>query len=121
MAEETVVTNEVHEDERITNSLYWPETQIGQTVFVNCTCGNVTIARASRFCGGDVVTGATWENPDDSACTFTNTVKDICQLVTADVRILAVLNLIVNVIFTCTVFLFTLARGRHWYYFGSNK
>ena len=88
MAEETVVTLQVREDESIINSLYWPETQIGQTVFANCTCGKVTIARASRVCGGDIVTGATWENADDSACSFTTTVGDICRLVSADVRVL---------------------------------
>ena len=66
-------------------SLYWPEAQIGQTVFANCTCNNVTIAQASRFCGGDIVTGATWENPDVSACKFTETVGELCRL---NVRIL---------------------------------
>ena len=83
-AEETVIT--LREDERIT--LYWPEAQIGQTVSVNCTCGIVTIAHASRFCGGDIATGATWKNPDYSACSFTTTVGDICRLVTAEVRVL---------------------------------
>ena len=82
MAEETV------SDERITNSLHWPATQIGQTAVVNCNCGNITIASASRFCGGDIVTGAAWENVNDSDCRLTKIVGDICQLVTADVRVL---------------------------------
>ena len=86
MAEETVSVLE--EDEGITNLLRWPATQIGQTAVVNCSCGNITIASASRLCGADIVTGATWENVNDSDCRFTKTVGDICQLVTADVRVL---------------------------------
>ena len=73
--EHTIITFKVDE-----KPLYWPEAQIGQTVFANCTCNNVTIAQASRFCGGDIATGATWENPDVSACNFTKTVGEICQL-----------------------------------------
>ena len=87
MAEKTVsILSE--EDEGITNLLHWPVTQIGQTAVVNCSCGNITIASASRFCGGDIVTGAAWENVNDSDCRLTKTVGDICQLVTADVRVL---------------------------------
>ena len=84
MAEETLVTFQVAATLNIV--LYWPEIQMGQRASANCTCGNTTIANASRVCGGGE-SGAVWETPDDSACNFTATVRDICQLSSSSVSI----------------------------------
>ena len=85
MAEETLVSFQV--DDAMNIVLYWPEIQIGQTASANCTCGNTTIVHASRFCGGDLESGAVWANPDDSACNFTATIRAICQLTLSSVSI----------------------------------
>ena len=85
MAESTLVSFQVATAMNIV--LYWPEAQIGQTALANCSCGNTAIAHASRFCGGDLESGAVWENPDDSACNFTATVRDICQLTLSSVSV----------------------------------
>ena len=94
MAEETLVTFQVADTMNIV--LYWPEIHIGEAALANCTCGNTTIAHASRFCGGHIESGAVWEIPDDSACNFTATVRDICQLTLSSVSIHATTEIISN-------------------------
>ena len=80
MAEETFVSSEGAEG--TDTILRWPETLIDQSASANCTCGNITIGRASRVCGIAFESKAMWETPDDSACVLNKTVGEICRLAT---------------------------------------
>ena len=79
---------EEHTAIKVVVSVYWPVSQIGQRVSANCTCGDIIIGQASRFCGGDITTEATWDNPDVSACDITETERKICELILTSVSVL---------------------------------
>ena len=60
-------------------------TNIGDTAFVSCPCGNVVIGigealRASRYCGGDVTHGGEWEMAYVAPCDFTDLARNICEI-----------------------------------------
>ena len=66
-------------------AVLWPETDLGRVSMVACPCGSVSSIvgvslRATRYCGGNFVSGAQWEEPDVSPCDFSDTARQICQL-----------------------------------------
>lgn len=68
-------------------TLVWQESEIGQTIVLQCPCGNLsalgggTINRkASRTCGGSFIEGAIWEPPMDMACNFSSVTRQLCQV-----------------------------------------
>ena len=71
--------------------LMWPESDLGETVVLQCPCGNLsaltnnTIDRnASRTCGGSFSEGAVWESPLDMPCNFSSATRRLCLV--ANVR-----------------------------------
>lgn len=61
----------------------WPESEIGQVVTESCGCGDLDITdinyRATRTCGGNYSSGATWGPQDVSNCTFSDATLQLCQ------------------------------------------
>ena len=50
-----------------------------------CPCSGLSLAdgklnTASRRCGGDFIVGASWEEPKDSACNFTEVARKLCRI-----------------------------------------
>ena len=70
--------------------IFWPETNIGVTAYVNCPCGNLTIGtneeqlQANRLCGGDFSNGGEWQMAFVDPCNFTDLARNICRI--AEVR-----------------------------------
>ena len=71
--------------------LMWPESDLGETVPLQCPCGNLsalgggTINRtATRTCGGTFSLGAAWEPEMAAACNFSSATRKLCQV--ANVR-----------------------------------
>ena len=90
--------------------LYWPETEIEDTAYVSCPCGNMNIGvedefRASRFCGGDTTNGARWEMAYVAPCNFTDNARSICQIAT--VRLLISFEVVCPylIAYICSIFL----------------
>ncbi|XP_019852845.1 PREDICTED: uncharacterized protein LOC100634318 [Amphimedon queenslandica] len=72
-------------DPKLTLTIKWPETNIGEIAVVNCPCGsNGTSAggtlNASRNCGGDFTNGALWQAPSVLKCKLRDLARMICQL-----------------------------------------
>ncbi|XP_019854609.1 PREDICTED: adhesion G-protein coupled receptor G2-like [Amphimedon queenslandica] len=72
-------------DPKLTLTIKWPETNIGEIAVVNCPCGsNGTSAsgtlNASRNCGGDFSIGALWQAPFVMKCQLSDLARMICQL-----------------------------------------
>ena len=65
-------------------NITWPETNLGHTAVVECPCGGLNLSSsvllATRKCGGSYDTGAVWEGPKVSACNFTDTTRELCNL-----------------------------------------
>ena len=60
--------------------IYWPESEIGQTVTESCACGSFkTTYLGNRTCGGDYSNGAVWRTQDVSLCSFSNATVQLCQ------------------------------------------
>ena len=70
--------------------IFWPETSIGVTAYVNCPCGNLTIGtneeqlQAHRLCGGDFSNGGEWQMAFVDSCDFSDLARNICRI--AEVR-----------------------------------
>lgn len=67
-------------------TLMWPESNLGETPVISCPCSNLSLGdgqlhNASRRCGGDFRVGASWEEPKDSACNFTETARELCRII----------------------------------------
>ena len=71
------------------DALEWPETDIGQTVSLSCPCGDLSLGvghpSAQRQCSGSFTSGAQWSSASDTACNFTRSTEELCQ-VPAEVR-----------------------------------
>ena len=51
----------------------------------SCPCGNNSsegggILQATRYCGGDFISGAMWTEPNVAACNFSDLTREICDL-----------------------------------------
>lgn len=78
-------------DPNLSIVITWPETDIGQTVYVGCPCGELSISTeqellASRYCGGDFTNGAEWQEADIAACNFSDLARTICSLANVSVK-----------------------------------
>lgn len=66
--------------------LNWPEIDIGTNYILKCPCGNLSAIEgevnrnASRFCGGDFINGAEWQEPLQQACNFSTATRRLCQV-----------------------------------------
>ena len=62
----------------------WPESEIGQMVNESCACGDLDTtdinyrAVATRTCGGNYSSGATWGPQDVSNCIFSDATLRLC-------------------------------------------
>lgn len=89
MATSTIITSESG-NSNLDIVIEWPETAVGETAYINCPCGNLSIGRngeqlqASCFCGGDFTNGAEWEMAFVAPCDFTDLARNICLI--ANVR-----------------------------------
>lgn len=66
-------------------TLMWPESNLGETPEISCPCSNLSLVdgqshTASRRCGGNFLVGASWEDPEDSACNFTEIARQLCRI-----------------------------------------
>ena len=82
-AEETAIPSQ--EEGGLNVTIYWSETDIGQTETIICPCGNISFTGgdrtyASHYCGGNFTVGGMWARPQDSACNFTETARRLCQI-----------------------------------------
>jgi len=60
--------------------LQWPETPVGTVAEVQCPCETVDVPQvANRSCGGDFITGGTWEEPVDYPCNFSILIIQLCE------------------------------------------
>ena len=67
----------------LTITIQWPEMNIGETARVACPCGGVTSdtqLEATRYCGGDFISGGEWERPNDAVCNFSDLARELCRL-----------------------------------------
>ena len=68
----------------LTITLTWPETNLAELAVVTCPCGTLDISAqvATRYCGGNFVTGAVWSSydPNTSPCNLSDNARKICQL-----------------------------------------
>ena len=66
-------------------TLFWPETNIGGQVVVNCPCvsgsSDNRLLQTSRYCGGNFTNGAKWAEANITACNFSDLVREICRLI----------------------------------------
>lgn len=71
-------------DSSLDFNITFPETNLGQTVTIECPCGGLNLSStaliATRKCGGTYDSGAEWEKPDVSACNFTDSIRRLCNL-----------------------------------------
>ena len=66
----------------------WPEADLGEVVSVQCPCGNLSALsgsanferNASRRCGGNFTAGAVWDDGNITACNFSITTRQLCQI-----------------------------------------
>ena len=65
------------------DSLEWPETDLGQIVNISCPCGDFSLGVghpvAQRQCTGSFTSGAEWATARDSACNFTTSIQQLCN------------------------------------------
>ena len=65
-------------------TIYWPESNIGEQVIVNCPCGSSEevegLLQATQYCGGDFISHAKWAEGNVAACNFTDLAREICRL-----------------------------------------
>ena len=82
---ETLIPSYQSGNESLEFSIIWPEINLGDIAIVECPCGglnlNSTALIATRECRGDYETGAQWRSPNVSPCNFTDTTRELCDLV----------------------------------------
>ena len=65
-------------------NITWPETNLGHYAVIECPCGGLNLSStaliATRKCGGTYEDGAVWETAMVSACNFTDTTRELCDL-----------------------------------------
>ncbi len=72
-------------------NITFPETNLGHVAVVECPCGGLNLSStallARQKCGGTYENGAIWEGADVSACNFTDTTRELCNLVSVSILI----------------------------------
>jgi hypothetical protein len=60
--------------------IFWPEADIGQTVYESCACGLLDLAGyfSTRVCGGSFSSGGMWGDQDVSLCVFSDATLQLC-------------------------------------------
>ena len=68
----------------VTSSLSWPEINLGETVFLACPCGGLSLGHGSpvaqRTCNGSFRLGAEWSLPIISQCNFNTQLQLLCNV-----------------------------------------
>lgn len=68
----------------VTSSLFWPEVNLGTTVFLACPCGGLSLGRgrpvAQRTCNGSFRLGAEWSPPKNTQCNFNTQLQLLCNV-----------------------------------------
>ena len=66
------------------SSIYWPETNLGSTIELDCPCGDLSLGEGrpigTRTCSGDFISGAIWNTPNDSVCEFQIQEQELCDI-----------------------------------------
>ena len=68
----------------VTSSLFWPEVNLGTTVFLACPCGGLSLGHghpvAQRTCNGSFRLGAEWSPPNNTQCNFNTQLQLLCNV-----------------------------------------
>ena len=69
-------------DGNLSISITWPETNLGAVAEVSCPCGtlNISAQLATRYCGGNFISGANWLQEHSTPCNLSDNARRICQL-----------------------------------------
>ena len=74
----------VSEVTAFSSNYYWPETNLGFNVTLDCPCGDLSLGEgrptASRRCNGNFTTGAQWDVPDNNQCDFDAMTRELCDI-----------------------------------------
>ena len=85
---ETSVLASSSGDPELDIQITWPEVNIGEVAIVKCPCGGVDLGTGSleswRYCGGNFINGAHWEEAFLAPCDFSDLAREICNLAEVD-------------------------------------
>lgn len=83
-AADTTIIPSQSNDSSLELEIHWPETNLGVTIIAECPCSNIQLRsstlQSTRMCGGNYSVGAQWDAPAISACNFSDTSRQVCQL-----------------------------------------